>query len=52
MIKVSFIVRREGQITALNATPRGAAAQCAIDRVKGTTFRKRAEPTGIDLTVK
>jgi hypothetical protein len=51
-LEVSFIVLAEGKLTALGATPKGPAAQCAVEQVKGTAFRKRTGPTPIDLVVK
>jgi hypothetical protein len=51
-ITVSFMVRTDGKIMGLNAIPKGPAAQCAMDRVKGTVFRPRAAPEPKKFTAK
>jgi serine/threonine protein kinase len=51
-IDVFFIVLADGTVSGLTATPKGPAAQCALDEVKGVKFGKRPKTGSIRFTVK
>jgi serine/threonine protein kinase len=51
-LQVSFLVRADGQTMSHNASPKGAAATCAANQAKGTSFRTRTKTESLEVSVK
>ena len=51
-LTVSFLVRSDGQTMSHNASPKGAAATCAANQAKGTSFRPRTRTESLEVKVK